>query len=75
MPSPFIHVTASNTVNEVLSQYPATASIFHELGLDTCCRAHLSLADAATLARADLGALLSTLEACACASFAGAGRR
>ena len=75
MSSPFVHITAGNTVNEVLGQYPATAPVFHLLGLDTCCRGNLSLTDAAALARTDLGVLLSMLEASACASFAGTGKR
>lgn len=75
MSTPFVHVTATATVDEVLRQYPATATIFHLLGLDTCCRAHLSLTDAAALARTDLGVLLSMLEASVCASFAATGRR
>jgi iron-sulfur cluster repair protein YtfE (RIC family) len=75
MSSPFVHIIASKTVNEVLSQYPATAPIFQLLGLDTCCGAHLTLGDAALRARTDLGVLLSMLEASACASFAASGRR
>jgi iron-sulfur cluster repair protein YtfE (RIC family) len=73
MTAPFVHVTAADTVNQVLVRYPATASIFHLLGLDTCCRAHMPLSDAAAHARTDLGVLLSMLEASVCASFAGAG--
>jgi iron-sulfur cluster repair protein YtfE (RIC family) len=75
MSSAFIHVTSASTVDEVLGQYPATAPVFHELGLDTCCGAHMSLSDAATAARTDLGVMLSMLEASACASFAAARRR
>ena len=73
--TPFVHVTATHTVNEVLVRYPSTAPIFHLLGLDTCCRAHMRLADAATHARTDLGVLLSMLEASVCASFVGTGSR
>jgi iron-sulfur cluster repair protein YtfE (RIC family) len=73
--SPLVHIGADDTVNDVLGRYPATASIFHLLGLDTCCRAHLTLGDAAVHARTDLAVLLSMLEASACASFAGSGRR
>jgi hypothetical protein len=39
MTAPFVHVTAVDTVHEVLSQYPATAPVFHLLGLDTSRRA------------------------------------
>jgi iron-sulfur cluster repair protein YtfE (RIC family) len=73
MATPFVHVTANHTVNEVLVRYPSTASIFHLLGLDTCCRAHMPLSDAAAHARTDLGVLLSMLEASVCASLVGAG--
>lgn len=75
MSSPFVHVTAASTVNEVLTRYPTTAPIFHLLGLDTCCRAHSTLRDAAAHARTDLGVLLSMLEASVCASFVGTGSR
>ena len=73
MSSPFVHVTAGNTVNEVLTRYPATAPVFHLLGMDTCCRGNLSLTEAAALARTDLGVVLSMLEASVCASFARTG--
>ncbi len=69
----FAPVTAACTVNEVLERYPATAPIFHELGLDTCCRAHSTLLDAAAFAQTDLSILLSMLEASAHESFAGTG--
>jgi iron-sulfur cluster repair protein YtfE (RIC family) len=75
MSSPIVHVTAADTVNEVLVRYPATAPVFHLLGLDTCCRAHTPLSEAAAHARTDLGVLLSMLEASACASLAASGRR
>ena len=68
---PFARVTAACTVNEVLARYPATAPIFHELGLDTCCRANSTLHNAAAFARTDLRILLSMLEATAHESFAG----
>ncbi|MEO7711338.1 MAG: hemerythrin [Gemmatimonadaceae bacterium] len=70
---PFARVTAACTVNEVLSRYPSTAPIFHELRLDTCCRANSTLLDAAAFARTDLRILLSMLEASAHESFAGTG--
>lgn len=70
---PFARVTASCTVNDVLVRYPATAPIFHELGLDTCCRANSTLHDAAAFARTDLRILLAMLEASAHESFAGTG--
>jgi iron-sulfur cluster repair protein YtfE (RIC family) len=73
--STFVHVTAKCTVNEVLGRYPATASVFQLLGLDTCCGANRALRDAATHSRVDLGSLLSMLEASVSNSFEGAGSR
>ncbi len=69
--SPFVRVTAASTVNEVLTNYPATAPILHVFGLDACCRANSTLRDAAAHVHADLGVLLSLLETSACASHAG----
>lgn len=69
------HITASCTVNDVLARYPATAPVFHELGLDTCCRAHFTLREAAACARTDLNVLRAMLEAAAHDSFVGTGRR
>jgi iron-sulfur cluster repair protein YtfE (RIC family) len=67
--SPFVHVTANCTVNDVLGRYPATAPVIRQLGLDTCCDADRTLREAATQARTDLGVVLSMLEASASASF------
>ena len=75
MSSPVVRVTSACTVNEVLIRYPATAPVFHQLGLDTCCRAHSTLRDAAAFARTDLSVLLAMLEASAHETFAGTGRR
>ena len=69
------HITASCTVNDVLARYPATAPVFHELGLDTCCRTHFTLREAAACARTDLSVLRAMLEAAAHDSFAGTGHR
>jgi iron-sulfur cluster repair protein YtfE (RIC family) len=71
MSSSFVHLTASSTVNEVLARYPATAPIFHLLGLDSCCRAHSTLREAAAHAHTDLRDLLSMLQASASASLVG----
>jgi iron-sulfur cluster repair protein YtfE (RIC family) len=73
MPRPFEHVTAASTVNDVLGQNPATAPIFHLLGLDTCCRGQMRLCDAAADARTNLGVLLSMLETSISASFVAPG--
>ena len=74
MSSPFVHVTAASTVDDVLRRYPSTTPIFNLLGMDTCCKAKLTLREAAEQANTDLAVLLSMLEAAVCASFAGAGR-
>ena len=71
MSSPFVHVTATSTVDDVLRRYPSTAPVFNLLGMDTCCRAKLTLREAAELARTDLAVLLSMLEAAIAASFVG----
>ena len=75
MSAAFVRVTSACTVNEVLIRYPDTGPIFHQLGLDTCCRAHSTLQDAAVFAQTDLSVLLSMLEAAAHETFAGTGRR
>jgi iron-sulfur cluster repair protein YtfE (RIC family) len=75
MTAPFVYVTATSTVEEVLLRFPSTAPIFHLLGLDTCCRANMPLSQAAAHAQTDLGVLLSMLEASVCASFVGSGSR
>jgi regulator of cell morphogenesis and NO signaling len=74
MSTPFVYVTATSTVDDIMRRYPATGSIFSLLGLDTCCGAKLTLRDAAYRAGTDLGVLLSMLEASACASLVGAGQ-
>ncbi len=73
--SSFVRFSATCTIEEVLSRYPSTATIFHLLGLDTACRPETTLRDAAAHTDADLGVLLAMLEASACASLAGARSR
>jgi iron-sulfur cluster repair protein YtfE (RIC family) len=48
-------------VNEVLQRYPASASVFAALGLDTCCSGTLSLAEAARRKQINVGVLLDVL--------------
>ena len=69
--SSFVRFTGTCTIQEVLSRYPSTATIFHLLGLDDSCRAETTLRDAAAHTDTDLGVLLAMLEASACASLAG----
>ena len=75
MSSPFVHVTATSTVDDVLSplsvhhphlQPPRDGHLLSS--------AKLTLREAAEQAGTDLAVLLSMLEAAVCASFAGAGR-
>ena len=54
-----IEPTAS--VNDVISRFPATISVFNKFGLDTCCGGGAPIADAARRDGADLGALLVEL--------------
>lgn len=49
------------SVNDVLQSYPAAASVFRALGLDTCCSGTLSLAEAARRKQLDVAVLLDVL--------------
>jgi iron-sulfur cluster repair protein YtfE (RIC family) len=49
------------SVNDVLQHYPAAASVFSALGLDTCCSGPLTLAEAAQRKRVDINVLLEVL--------------
>jgi len=60
-----IDPTAS--VNDVISRYPATISVFNKFGLDTCCGGGAPIVDAARRDGADLGALLAELRKAAAA--------
>jgi iron-sulfur cluster repair protein YtfE (RIC family) len=50
------------SVNDVLQHYPATANVFHALGLDTCCSGTLSLTEVARKKRLDITVLLDALQ-------------
>ena len=54
-------IHAGMSVNEVIRLYPASISIFNELGVDACCGGAASLADAATDANVSLSTMLSAL--------------
>ena len=75
MSSPFVRVTATSTVNDVLTRFPATSIVFRELGLDTGDRAQFTLREAARVARTDLGIVLAMLEASAHETCAETARR
>jgi regulator of cell morphogenesis and NO signaling len=51
-------ITSERTVADVCRQYPVVVEAFRELGIDLCCGAHLSLAEAAAAAGIPLPALL-----------------
>lgn len=68
MSSPFVHVTAAWTVDQVLGSYPGTAPVLRTLGLDVDRVARCTLREAAARAHADLRTVLSLLEDTACAT-------
>jgi iron-sulfur cluster repair protein YtfE (RIC family) len=60
-------IDASRTVNEVIAAHPATVAVFSSFGIDTCCGGGLTIADAATEHRLDVGAVLDALRRAAAA--------
>jgi hypothetical protein len=67
MSTPFVHVTAAWTVDQVIGCYPAAARILDGLGVDTRVRSQCTVREAAARAHADLRIVLSRLEDTACA--------
>jgi hypothetical protein len=67
MSTPFVHVTAAWTVDQVICCYPAAAPILDGLGLDRHVRPQCTVREAAARAHADLRVVLSRLEDTACA--------
>ncbi len=63
-------VTLSPTlsVNDLLRHSPAAAAVLNRLGIDTCCGASLSLAEAAATVHMPLSQLLAALRQTAGAS-------
>lgn len=59
--SPYTQLDGSLSVNAVLASHPSTLRVFNRFGLDTCCGAGLSVADAARAAGVDAEALCSAL--------------
>jgi regulator of cell morphogenesis and NO signaling len=55
-------IDAAATVNEILSQHPATVSVFNDFGIDACCGGDASLAEAARRDDADIVALIAALD-------------
>lgn len=56
-----VDITAAHTVGEVLSRHPATRASLARHGLDTCCGANLSLAQASESQGVALDTLLAEL--------------
>lgn len=59
-----LHTTAiapTNTVNETIVHYPATVTVFKEVGIDSCCGGSLSIAEAAKRHGVELSWLIAAL--------------
>jgi len=52
----------STSVNDVLTQYPETVSVFNAFGIDACCGGAASLREAARRDGVDLAELLAALQ-------------
>jgi regulator of cell morphogenesis and NO signaling len=55
--------TAEMTVNEIVARFPATVTVFNELGVDTCCGGGVPLQLAAERDGLDPDALLAAVKA------------
>ena len=51
------------TVNETLRRHPEAVEVFNRFGIDACCGGDASLDEAARRDGADLGALITALDA------------
>lgn len=51
------------TINEVLRRLPASAAVFNEFGVDSCCGGSLRVADSACARGRSLDELLAALRA------------
>ncbi len=54
-------VTAEQTVGDVAHHYPGTLEVMKDMGINHCCGAQLTLAEAAASAGVPLDALLKAL--------------
>ena len=54
---------AEATVNELISQHPATVGVFNDFGIDACCGGAAAVEDAAMRDGADPDALVAALRA------------
>jgi regulator of cell morphogenesis and NO signaling len=55
-------ITATMTVNEIITQHPETVAVFDRHKIDSCCGGALPLAEVARKHRLDFIALLAELE-------------
>jgi iron-sulfur cluster repair protein YtfE (RIC family) len=55
-------ITSEMTVNEIITKYPATVSVFSRHGIDSCCGGALPLSEVARKHRLEFIALLAELE-------------
>lgn len=59
--TPAARVRPEQTVAQVSEAYPGALGVFKEMGVNHCCGAHLSLAEAAASAGVELDTLLAAL--------------
>lgn len=58
-----IAIPESMEVNDVISLYPETISVFNDFGIDACCGGAVPLAEAARRDGVDLDELMAALAA------------
>lgn len=56
-----VQLDPSLTINEIVSQHPATAACFNRFGFDTCCGGGVTVQEAARRDGVDLDAVLADL--------------
>ena len=56
-----IQISRASTVNDVLRDYPATASVFNFFGIDTCCGGGATVSQAAETEGINAGAVVAAL--------------
>jgi iron-sulfur cluster repair protein YtfE (RIC family) len=60
-----LELDCTSTVNDIITRHPATMAVFNHFGLDTCCGAMLSVAEAAHANGVNADALCTELHAVA----------
>lgn len=58
-----IKIPESMEVNDAISLYPETISVFNDFGIDACCGGAVAIAEAARRDGADLDELMAALAA------------